>query len=372
MIEDWLERKAGLHLRGLGRRGQDDRLGRDRARHGRARARRSRCSRSTPRGGSPTRSACPSSGNEERRVEVDVRRRAVGDDARRQAHLRRADRVARAGRAHARRGALEPHLPGALERGRGLAGVHGDGEAATSSTRRAATTCSCSTRRPPATRSTSSTPRASCRRSSTRARCSFFTRAGAASGSRCSAAARGWSFSVMKRATGIDLLEDLADFFRSFGGHGRRVPRARRARERAARRDRRTRVRAGHLAAARRDRGGAPTSTAACEDAGLPFAGVVANRVQQAGGGHDRAASSSELVRRRAGRARSAEQLRGRRAGWPSATGATSTELRRRLGRTPLIEVPAPARRRPRPRRACGGWTRTCSTREPAAQTGAE
>ena len=43
-------------------------------------------------------------------------------------------------------------------RGR-LAGVHGDGEALRAAARRAATTCSCSTRRRPATRSTSSTRR---------------------------------------------------------------------------------------------------------------------------------------------------------------------------------------------------------------------
>ena len=71
----------------------------------------------------------PELGNEERRVEADVGRRAVGDDARRQAHLRRPDRMARARRADPRRGALQPDLSGAVERGRGVAGVHGNGEA---------------------------------------------------------------------------------------------------------------------------------------------------------------------------------------------------------------------------------------------------
>ena len=55
---------------------------------------------------------------------------------------------------------------------RRLAGVHGDGEALRAAARRAATTCWCWTRPQPATRSTSSTRRASCRSSSTRARCS--------------------------------------------------------------------------------------------------------------------------------------------------------------------------------------------------------
>ena len=56
-------------------------------------------------------------------------RRAVGADARRQAHVRRADRAPRAGRPHARRGALEPDLPAALQRRGRLAGVHGDRQA---------------------------------------------------------------------------------------------------------------------------------------------------------------------------------------------------------------------------------------------------
>src|SRR5205823_7095564 len=56
-------------------------------------------------------------------------RRAVGDDARSQAHIRRPDREARARRANPRRGALEPDLPRAVERRGRLAGIHGDGEA---------------------------------------------------------------------------------------------------------------------------------------------------------------------------------------------------------------------------------------------------
>ncbi len=60
---------------------------------------------------------------------VEMQRRAVGAHARRQAHVRRADRAPRARRAHARRGALEPDLPAALQRRRRLAGVHGDRQA---------------------------------------------------------------------------------------------------------------------------------------------------------------------------------------------------------------------------------------------------
>ena len=56
-------------------------------------------------------------------------RRAVGDDARPEAHVRRAHRAPRAGRADARRGPLQPHLPAAVRRRGGLAGVHRHREA---------------------------------------------------------------------------------------------------------------------------------------------------------------------------------------------------------------------------------------------------
>ena len=54
----------------------------------------------------------------------DAPRRAVGDDARRQAHVRRADRAPGARRGDPRRGARQPDLPAALGRGRRVAGVH--------------------------------------------------------------------------------------------------------------------------------------------------------------------------------------------------------------------------------------------------------
>ena len=80
----------------------------------------------------------PELGNTERRVDPalfaaagdrDRRRRAVGDDARRQGDLRRGRARARARRGDPRPDPLQPHLPAALDGARRLAGVHGDGEA---------------------------------------------------------------------------------------------------------------------------------------------------------------------------------------------------------------------------------------------------
>ena len=180
--------------------------------------------------------------------------RAVGDDARREEHLRRDRRQARAGRRHARRGALQPDLQGALDRGRRLAGVHGDGEAPRASRRRGATTCSCWTRRPRATRSTSSTRRTGCRASSTRARSSSSSRR-RAPGLKIFSRGTGLLLSVLKRLTGVDFLKDLSDFFASFGDmaegfrdrvEGRQGAAGRRPHDLPAR----------HLTGARGDRGG--------------------------------------------------------------------------------------------------------------------
>ena len=120
--------QGGLHLRGLGRRRQDDHLGGDRAGDGRARQ---EGGGADDRPREAARELARPAGARQRGAAREGRRgrRAVGDDARPQAHLRRDRRVARARRAHARRGAVEPDLPGALERRRRLAGVHGDGEA---------------------------------------------------------------------------------------------------------------------------------------------------------------------------------------------------------------------------------------------------
>ena len=73
----------------------------------------------------------------------------------------------------------------------------------------------------------------------------------------------GMLFSVMKRATGVDLLQDLADFFNAFGGMADGF------RERAERVDaliwrQPHHLPAGHLPARGRDRGGRPAFTASC------------------------------------------------------------------------------------------------------------
>jgi len=145
-------------------------------------------------------------------------------------------------------------------------------------------------------------------------------------------------FSLMKRATGIDLLADLSEFFRSFGGMADGI------RERA--------VRVNHLLADSRTAFvlvTSPRREAIDEatyfhhrllDAGLPFAGVVANRVYRRAPAHrdQLAAEVDALVggplarkvirtwedeRRLADRDRESLEL-----------------LRGRLGRKPMIEVP--------------------------------
>jgi anion-transporting ArsA/GET3 family ATPase len=144
-------------------------------------------------------------------------------------------------------------------------------------------------------------------------------------------------FSVMKRATGIDLLQDLSEFFRSFGdmasGFRERADGVNRLLS-----DSRT---AFVLVTA-------PTSDAMDEatffhhrllDAGLPFAGIVANRVRpdlsrQNGAGveleelvgeelAEKVRASFEDERRLAARDR-----------------ANLERLRSRLRRSPMIEVP--------------------------------
>ena len=75
--------------------------------------------------------------NEPRRVEperlatsgLEISRRAVGDDARPQAHVRRADRADRAGPGKRPGDQGQPRLPRAVHRGLGLAGVHRRGQA---------------------------------------------------------------------------------------------------------------------------------------------------------------------------------------------------------------------------------------------------
>jgi anion-transporting ArsA/GET3 family ATPase len=144
--------------------------------------------------------------------------------------------------------------------------------------------------------------------------------------------------SVMRRATGIDMLEDLSEFFRSFGGMAEGF------RERAERvndllGDRRTAF--VLVTSPRRDAiDEASFFHHRLLDAGLPFAGVVANRVHVLATA-DGAPDPAELERllgdslaRRVGRTYEEE----------SRLAARDREnldlLRGRLGRKPMIEIP--------------------------------
>ena len=145
----------------------------------------------------------------------------------------------------------------------------------------------------------------------------------------------GVAFSVMKRATGIDLLEDLGEFFRSFGDMTEGI-----------------RERAGRVNALLADSRTAfvlvtsPRSDALEEaayfhhrlmEAGLPFAGVVANRVHQAGGPTD-AAELAELLGDSLARKVIRTYKEERRLA--ERDRENLAELRGRLGRKPMIEVP--------------------------------
>jgi anion-transporting ArsA/GET3 family ATPase len=142
-------------------------------------------------------------------------------------------------------------------------------------------------------------------------------------------------FSVMKRLTGIDLLQDLSEFFNSFGEMSKGF------------RERADRVNA--LLADSRTAFLLVTSPrrAAIEeagwfhnrllDSGMPFAGAVVNRVQppvEAGGNGDLTGLLGEELARKVERnledyARLAERDR-----------ANLAALKKRLGRKPMIQVP--------------------------------
>jgi anion-transporting ArsA/GET3 family ATPase len=140
---------------------------------------------------------------------------------------------------------------------------------------------------------------------------------------------------VMQRATGIDLLADLAEFFRSFAGMTEGF------RERASL--------VNELLADSRTAFVLVTSPrrAALEEAvwfhhrlmeaGLPFAGVIANRVHQ-GGEESDPAELARLLGDELGHkvARTYEDER-RMA---ERDHAGLAELRRRIGRKPIVEVP--------------------------------
>jgi anion-transporting ArsA/GET3 family ATPase len=145
----------------------------------------------------------------------------------------------------------------------------------------------------------------------------------------------GVALSVMKRATGIDLLEDLGEFFRSFGDMTEGM------RERAGRvndllADSRTAF--VLVTSPRRD----ALEEAAyfhhrLMEAGLPFAGVVANRVHQAGGPTDVAELAEllgEPLARKVIRTYDEERRLAQR------DRENLAELRRRLRRKPMIQVP--------------------------------
>ncbi|MGH2763379.1 MAG: ArsA family ATPase [Thermoleophilaceae bacterium] len=145
----------------------------------------------------------------------------------------------------------------------------------------------------------------------------------------------GMVFSAMQRATGIDLLADLGEFFRTFAGMTEGF------RERAAL--------VNELLADSRTAFvlvTSPRRQALDEavwfhhrlmEAGLPFAGVVANRVHRAAGGSDHAELeallgdelAAKVMRAHADERRLAERDR-----------AGLAELRRRIGRKPIVEVP--------------------------------
>jgi anion-transporting ArsA/GET3 family ATPase len=146
----------------------------------------------------------------------------------------------------------------------------------------------------------------------------------------------GLVFSVLKRLTGIDLLEDLSEFFRSFGDMSKGFrERAERVNDLLA--DSRTAF--VLVTSPRRD---------AIEeagwfhnrllDAGMPFAGAVANRVEPEVNGASSSREIEELLDEELARKveRNLEDYR-RLA---ERDRANLDALRKRLGRRPLIEVP--------------------------------
>ena len=157
------------------------------------------------------------------------------------------------------------------------------------------------------------------------------------------------AFAVMKRATGIDLLQDLSEFFRSFGGMAEGF-RERAERVNALLADSRSafvlvtspRRDAIEEAAFFRER---------LREADLPFAGVVANRVRRADGvregpGSARTGAISSPdpaeLERLLGEPLARKVMRSyeeeRRLGERDRTNLA--ELRRKLGNKPMIEVP--------------------------------
>jgi anion-transporting ArsA/GET3 family ATPase len=142
-------------------------------------------------------------------------------------------------------------------------------------------------------------------------------------------------FSVLKRATGIDLLQDLGEFFRSFGDMTDGI------RERAAL--------VNSLLADSRTAFVLVTSPSLDSveeatffhhrlmDGGLPFAGVVANRVHTGGDPSDPSELADLLGEPLARKVLRTYEEECRLA---QRDGENLAELRRRIGRKPMIEVP--------------------------------
>jgi anion-transporting ArsA/GET3 family ATPase len=144
-------------------------------------------------------------------------------------------------------------------------------------------------------------------------------------------------FSVLKRATGIDLLEDLSAFFSSFGSMTEGF-----------------RERAEHVNALLADSRSAfvlvtsPRADAVEEagwfhhrllDAGLPFAGVVANRVRPAAPRGDPSAELAELLGD-PGLARKVLRTFEEDRRLATRDRRNLADLKKRLGRKPMIEIP--------------------------------
>ena len=163
----------------------------------------------------------------------------------------------------------------------------------------------------------------------------FFTAPGRL-GMRVLGRGSGVVFSVLKRLTGIDLLEDLSDFFRSFGDMSQGF-----------------RERAEHVNALMADSRSAfllvtsPRRDAIDEaewfhhrllDSGLPFAGAVANRVHPLVGADGASTELDSLLGEELALKveRNLEDYRQ----LAERDRANLDQLRNRLGRKPLLEVP--------------------------------
>ena len=204
------------------------------------------------------------------------------------------DRAPRARRRDARRHPRQPDLPAALERGRGVAGVHGGRQALRARPLRALRRASCSTRRRRATRWTSSTRPDRLTGFLEGRALRRVPRADRAGREGRRPRERASSSAVLRRVTGVDLLDDLSVFFRSLSGVLDGFTRARRRRQGAARRPGDD-VPHRHLARARGGRGGDLLPRQAAR-ARMPFGGLVVNRV------HPLATAAGRRRRRRARR----------------------------------------------------------------------